>query len=70
MDFRDLDSVVLLRPVDHQRYGHFPAGTRGAIVDLNDVWALVEIVREDGTTAGLIDIRLADLRLVQHAVVG
>jgi hypothetical protein len=70
MDFRDLDSVELVVPIDDPNDGHFPAGTGGAIVDLGDTWALVEIVRDDGTTAGLVEVMLDDLRLVQRVPVG
>jgi len=66
MDFRDLDSVELTRAIDDPHDGHFPAGTHGAIVDLGDTWALVEIGREDGSSAGLIGVALSDLRLRQH----
>jgi hypothetical protein len=69
MGFRELDSVELAVSINVPHYGHFAAGTRGAIVDLGDVWALVEIVRDDGTTAGLVEVMLHDLRLVEHAQV-
>ncbi len=67
MGFQDLDCVELTRPIDDSHDGHFPAGTRGAIVGLGDSWALVEIGREDGGSDGLIGVQLSDLRLDQHA---
>jgi hypothetical protein len=38
-----------------------------AIVDLGDRWALVEIEREDGSSAGLIQALLDDLQLDERA---
>jgi hypothetical protein len=65
--FHDLDVVAFTKPVDDPRDGHFPAGTSGTIVALEGPYALVEIVRENGTTAGLVGVRLADLELLVPA---
>jgi hypothetical protein len=63
MTFHDLDCVALTRAIDDPQDGHFPAGTGGAIVHLGEGWALVEVGREDGSSAGLIQVLLDDLRL-------
>lgn len=60
----EIDGVELTRSADG-----WPAGTRGTVVlASDDEFALVEIVRErDGCTEALVEVRYADLQVVEPA---
>lgn len=64
MEFRLFDIVTLAQ--DSQG---LPRGSEGTIVDEYEGGAMVEFLAEDGTTIALLDVPLADLRLLERPVV-
>jgi hypothetical protein len=62
--FREFDIVELIANVDDPHDGYFGAGAVGAIVGLGSGYVLVEVVRPDGTTAGLLDLLPSQVRRV------
>lgn len=64
MEFRLYDIVKLAQ--DSQG---LPRGSQGTVVDEFDGGATVEFLDEDGSTRGLIDIPLSQLRLVERPTV-
>jgi hypothetical protein len=65
--FKEFDIVDVLTPLTEPGGPTFAAGTRATIVDLGSDYAFVEIALDDGSIHGPFDVRLTDLRVVEHA---
>lgn len=62
MALQELDTVELTAEHDG-----VPAGTTGAVVAAERDRVLVEVVRPDGTTSGLLELKPDQVRLVRAA---